>query len=494
MSQTKCEEVAALPPLPHTKIRRSSSRAWARIAIAWFTFSRSTVSMASRSADLYTLGKLPVILPSPRRCPAHSGGTRLGSEHLLPGDLALGLVSHAAEQATQRTLGGLLRHISRFGVDDALEERFDGVDRDFALGVDALDQAAIAQVVVVRRGPLRAAPEVLEVPAAGFQDAVGADEHFADIAVADDETRLDGGEVAFDTVGVIVGDIVMVAGPVAPGQRITQSAGADGLQRVVASEPVHGVHAVAILFDDGAAGGFTVELPAADLLLFGREFLRKRAHEHVGENPIAHPELHFADFALVEERLGAQVFRAEALLETELNSFGGVGEGGGSHHMLHPGDAGGAGLLTVDVFLRLDGGCEMDRMQEDGRGNEHRVEVRPGEHFVEILVDGNLGRSGNGAAALFDAVVIDIADGRQLGIGVVRHVGADVVAATAESNHAEGHAGVGFGGARGFGGEDEAGGSGGEEGATSQWFHGKRLLASAVRVGVVNVGLSGGTA
>ena len=52
MSHTKCEEVEALPPLPHTKIRRFSSRATANMAIAWFTFPKSMVSMAFRTSAL----------------------------------------------------------------------------------------------------------------------------------------------------------------------------------------------------------------------------------------------------------------------------------------------------------------------------------------------------------------------------------------------------------------------------------------------------------
>src|ERR1035438_8804267 len=41
MSQTKCEAVEALPPLPQTKIRWLVSRAWVRIAIASCTALRS---------------------------------------------------------------------------------------------------------------------------------------------------------------------------------------------------------------------------------------------------------------------------------------------------------------------------------------------------------------------------------------------------------------------------------------------------------------------
>jgi hypothetical protein len=52
ISQQKCEAVEALPPLPHTKILRFSSRAWRRISIAWFTLSRSTVSIVFSNSAL----------------------------------------------------------------------------------------------------------------------------------------------------------------------------------------------------------------------------------------------------------------------------------------------------------------------------------------------------------------------------------------------------------------------------------------------------------
>ena len=51
MSQTKCDAVDALPPLPHVKMCRFLSRASDSISIARETAPRSTVSKALISLD-----------------------------------------------------------------------------------------------------------------------------------------------------------------------------------------------------------------------------------------------------------------------------------------------------------------------------------------------------------------------------------------------------------------------------------------------------------
>src|SRR6266481_3669135 len=58
MSHTKWEAVEALPPLPQTKIWRSSRRAPMKASMVWPTFSRSTVSMARSTSLLYCCGNV----------------------------------------------------------------------------------------------------------------------------------------------------------------------------------------------------------------------------------------------------------------------------------------------------------------------------------------------------------------------------------------------------------------------------------------------------
>jgi hypothetical protein len=52
MSQAKWDAVEALPPLPHTKMWRFSSRARLRMSMASVTFARSIDSMARRRSAL----------------------------------------------------------------------------------------------------------------------------------------------------------------------------------------------------------------------------------------------------------------------------------------------------------------------------------------------------------------------------------------------------------------------------------------------------------
>ena len=63
--------------------------------------------------------------------------------------------------------------------------------------------------------------------------------------------------------------------------------------------------------------------------------------------------------------------------------FGGLV--GGAEQALHAGDIGAGGLFAIDVFARRDGGFEVLGMQVDGRGDEHRVDVRLRQQFVVVL-------------------------------------------------------------------------------------------------------------
>src|SRR5664280_1854784 len=72
ISQTKCDAVDALPPLPQTKMRRPSSRAWMKMSMAVPTLSSSMVSIAFKTSALYSSGKLAAMTlikaQAPRCC------------------------------------------------------------------------------------------------------------------------------------------------------------------------------------------------------------------------------------------------------------------------------------------------------------------------------------------------------------------------------------------------------------------------------------------
>src|SRR5665811_917973 len=131
---------------------------------------------------------------------------------------------------------------------------------------------------------------------------------------------------------------------------------------------------------------------------------------------------HFARLVIVHRR---QVFRAEALLESELDGSRLGGLVGGAEQALHAGDIGARGLFAIDVFAGRDGRFEMFGMQIDGRGDEHRVDVRLREQFMVVLIDACALRPGNLGLGVVDAVRGDVADGREFRALDVGHVGAD---------------------------------------------------------------------
>ena len=154
------------------------------------------------------------------------------------------------------------------------------------------------------------------------------------------------------------------------------------------------------------------------------------------EVPVAHHHLDLAHLAGLVVVHGREVFRAEALLESELNGLFRAGFAGGAQQAFDAGNIGAGGLLTIDVLARRDCGFEMLGMQVDGRGDQDRVHVGLRQEFVVILIDARALRSGDFGLRVVDAVRVDVADGGDLRTLDIGHVGADINAAPPGSDYA----------------------------------------------------------
>lgn len=319
----------------------------------------------------------------------------------------------------------------------------------------------------------------LPVFTGGFEHAFGAEELFLDVAVAGGV--FDGDEPAFEAIGVFVDDVVVVGIPIAVGEGVAETAAADGAEGVlVAGKPVEDIDAVAILFDDGAAGEGIPEGPAAEFLFVGGEVLVEfgvGGGGQVAEDPIAFHEFDVADAAGGEVGVGFAILGAEALLEAELDALGGVAFFPGAEHALAAGDIGAGGFFAVDVFAGGDGGFEVFGVEEDGGGDEDGIDVGVGEELLVVAVGAGLGGGGDFGFGGVDAVGEFIAEGGEAALGALGHESADVLAAAARADDAEVDGGIGLvaeGGGRG----DDKGGSA-EEGAT---VHGLDCSARRRRV------------
>ena len=134
------------------------------------------------------------------------------------------------------------------------------------------------------------------------------------------------------------------------------------------------------------------------------------------------------------------------LLTAHLND--GACPSGDLHHRPGLGNAGCGGLLDIDVFARVHRRDHDQGMPMVGCGDEHRVDVRPGQNLPEIginvaslVLTGGLRR----AVGFLDLVpgfqgmrLVDIADRDDLGVRRRQHLGHITLPLSPASDQGEG--------------------------------------------------------
>src|ERR1035438_967381 len=315
-------------------------------------------------------------------------------EQFVPGHFALGLIRQASEQARERGFRRAGGHAVRLAFHDAGEERFDRVDGDLALRFGLLDQAAVAQVVRILQGRIHDWSVPAVIRAGRLEHSFRAEELLLHVAIPGGV--LDAQQPAFVAVGIGVNDIVMVGIPVAVDDLIPDSAAPHSLHRMRGGEPVQHVYAVAILLHNAAAGVLHPESPEAQFRVLGRIRRLETGHGPVAQNPVTHHGGELADLARAQDLLGGQVLGTEALLEAELNGLRWIGLFGGAQHALDARPVGARRLLAVDMLVGARGGLEVLRMQEHGRSDQHRVDIRLAQQLLVMPV----GARGGGARNL----------------------------------------------------------------------------------------------
>jgi hypothetical protein len=245
-------------------------------------------------------------------------------------------------------------------------------------------------------------------------------------------------------VGIRIDDVVVVGIPVAVDDFVADSAVPRGLRRMRGGEPVQHIHAVAILLHNATAGVFHPVIPEAELRDFRRIRRLETGHGRATQNPVTGHLGELADLARAQDLLRSPIFRTVALLETELDGLRRIGLFGGAQHALDARHIGAGRLFAVDMLAGARGGFEMLRMQEDGRSDQHGVDIRLAQQFLIPAVSARGGGTWNFGLGLIDAVGEEVANGRQPGTRIARHVGAHIPAAPAGSDDAERHGRVGL--------------------------------------------------
>ena len=85
------------------------------------------------------------------------------------------------------------------------------------------------------------------------------------------------------------------------------------------------------------------------------------------------------------------------------------------------------------MFAGARGGLEVLRVQEHGRRDQHRVEIRLAQQLLVTAIGARGGSAWNLGLGRIDAVRKEIADGREPRPRIAHHVAAHVPAAPASS-------------------------------------------------------------
>ena len=188
------------------------------------------------------------------------------------------------------------------------------------------------------------------------------------------------------------------------------AAGADGLERMGAEEPVDGVEVMYVGFDDDFAEGGAPEFPLLQLfLLVARDGEGGFVAFQSELQELAVDFADLADGARLQELLCFDVYATIALLEAEGDVLLAAGAIGRAHDAFAAGNVDAGGLFHVDVFAGLDRRFKVLRVEVDGGGDHDGVDIA-GEDFAEVLVLFGFGV----ADALFggsEGLRHDIADG-----------------------------------------------------------------------------------